>query len=375
MAINIPKTMIGTSDPISICRGLGLFPPFPNIGAGIHGVSDTHALINHNFSFLAVRAKAAASFGYFIGCCGPGYGIKMLAEGEVNGRTLTLAVSEDDTIGGFAFGTNFFVSGELQAQVYKFHWAGWHSHFSWDTSLDAHLDIQFDFLAAALDIILAALQLESLFHQVEPVKDTLKSSFSLMGEAEDSYASSQNQIVCNCKFMVPINCWPLIVALSQAGDELGIGEVVLAFNALLNATLSSIGFGPTVGIGVPVNVGISSVSLDDVKFDYTATTSDGKWQGNCDATATPPNDPKEMTFTLRHTAGFDIRVGLYAELQLVEIFHVGASVDTGVLSLLNIVPDTSPFYQTLKNNVGSESVAAARPDLLDGSGLSLVEFA
>ena len=41
---DIDKTLIATTDPVSLCDGLSLFPPFPDIGAGVsaNGAAQSH---------------------------------------------------------------------------------------------------------------------------------------------------------------------------------------------------------------------------------------------------------------------------------------------------------------------------------------------
>jgi hypothetical protein len=357
--IKIKKTWVGTTDPISICAGLPLFPPFPDIGAGIHYTQDDHALIDKSVQILSFRGQASVSWGVFFGLCGPGYATSMHAEGDIipKQKELALFIKNDDTIGGYAFGTNVSVGFALVAKLYKLHWKGWHLKGSWDAVLNANLAASFDFLKVAFDVIAAALGLETLIQKVEPVKPALTSSLAMLGETEDAFAVTDGVITVHPKFLVPMNLWAIIVGLAALGELTGVltapSTVILAFDKLMNVTCSSIGCGPTIGMEVPVRVQIDKVKIDDTEFERTHIDKFGTWHGATDSDEFPA-DPKKMTVTLAHTAGFDFRVGLYAEVQILELFHAGAKIDTAILALLGIQPQTGEFKHDVTSDVGQE---------------------
>ncbi|KMY67744.1 hypothetical protein AAU61_07630 [Desulfocarbo indianensis] len=375
--IEIKKTFIGTSDPLNVCSGLALFPPFPNIGAGVHFTQNTHALLNKDLKILAFRASAAIDWGVFMGLCGPGYAIKFLTEGEIEGDELALKIDEDSTIGGFALGTNVSIDFALMAKLYKLHWKGWHLKGSWDAVLNAELAVSFDFLKLALDVILAALGLETWLQKVEPIKETLTSSIAMLGEAEDVYKDGEGVIEIHPKFMLPINLWVLVVALAAAGEATGVltapSTVILAFDKLMDVTCSSIGCGPTLGIDVPVKVQVDSVTIDKAEFKRTYVDSSGTWHGTT-SSGDIPQEPEKMTVKLGTTAGFDFRVGVYAEVQILELFHAGVSMDTGMLALLGIQPQIGEFHQTLSNDIGSQYASGPCLDCTAQMGPVEVEF-
>ncbi len=357
--INIKDTWIGTSDPLNICDGLALFPPFPDIGAGVHFTQDTHALIDKSVQILAFRGQATIDWGVFFGLCGPGIAISMHTEGDIipKQKELALFIKNDDTMGGYSFGTNASVGFSLMAKIYKLHWKGWHLKGSWDAVLNANLALSFDFLKVAFDIIAAALGIETLIQQVEPVKSTLKSSLSMLGETEDAFAVNEGVITVHPKFMVPFNLWTIVVALAAAGEVTGVltapSTVILAFDKLMNVTCSSIGCGPTLGVEVPVRVQIDKVKIDDTEFKRTHVDKLGTWHGYTESDDIP-TDPKKMTVTLAHTAGFDFRMGVYAEVQILELFHAGVTIDTAIMALLGIQPQTGEFKQDLTSDIGQQ---------------------
>jgi hypothetical protein len=185
----------------------------------------------------------------------------------------------------------------------------------------------------------------------------LKSSLSMLGETEDAFTPNQGVITVHPKFMVPFNIWSLVVALADVGVATEIltapSAAIIAFDKLMNVTCSSIGCGPTLGVEVPVRVHIDKVKVDDIEFQNTHVDDDGVWFGSTGADDLP-TDPKKMTVTLAHTAGFDFRMGAYAEVQILELFHAGVSIDTGIMALLGVQPQTGEFKQDLTSDIGTQ---------------------
>ena len=269
---------------------------------------------------------------------------------------------------------------KLSVEIYKLYWH-WGIHGRWSGVLSVDLKVGIDVLKAAIDIIAALLQVEDLIaHAV--VEVAVDTPLQMLGEAGDVYALSEGQIDLHCKFTVPINLWTLAVLAAAATVEVPFlnvaSGVIIAIHEALDVTLSSIGFGPTIGLDVPVNIQIKSVTLDDVKFDKKKITDDGKWQGTkADPNATVADPPKEISFDMEHTPYLDFTVGLYAELQLVELFHVGASADMDILGVFNIEPSLGTYTHTLKNTIGHDYLAATGSDLkmFKDAGMVDVELA
>ncbi len=373
---DINTTMIATSDPPSLCDGLALFPPFPTIGAGLSLGSEKRAkLLDHGFRYLAVRAAASFEYGAFFGVCGPGYAVKFNLEGEVEDFELSLSIKDDEFVGGFGCGMNFGVKIGLTGAVYKVHWLSG----SWSSELNIDASIELDLVELAIDILLEAIEAESIKAAVEkaaPLTGAFTSSLSIVDGEEGEWAASEDgKVTINPMFDIPINLWPVLVLASQAGDEAGIGIIVLGINAVLNATLSGIGFGPQIGVGIPLNLGISKVTLDDK--EYTNPTDDltnGKWVG-ISTGIDLDHEPTEMKVELTHTAGFSFSFGVFVSLQLLEVFHIGASDKLAVAEWLDIIPQIRPFSHTLSNTVGQDYVAGGARDVFTGPKKVAVEFA
>jgi hypothetical protein len=358
MAVDIDKTFIGTSDPPSICKGKALFPPFPDVGAGVSINQSNIDLINSHPQVLAVRGKFLTGFNVAMGFCGPGWALASDVTGRVDGQDLTLTISDWQLQAGVFLGFDFTFKFEAKAQVWKFHWS---TVFDFDTRFT------FDLIRVVSDIIRAVLDEGkiALLKKVQSFSPDLKSSWGMFAENHtDDNISDQNFRV-EPIFTVPINLWPLLI---QLGDEIGVGEVLTAINRGLEVTGSSISFGPVFGVNVPVRFQWAAIHLDGVEYEYQPPVRNSQWNGSSNAQL--GGTPKNIKVDVQHETGFDFSMGVFGKLQILEVFHLGGSLTVPILSLLGINVVGGPQTQSLSNNVGD--VTAFMPG--GSHGRTEVEF-
>src|SRR5438105_593608 len=96
----IKPTVIGTSDPIDLCKGFYLFDGGSKRVQQL-GYRTSRSLLETNPELLAWRFEMDAGFTFFAGVCGPGYAIRFEAEGETSGDEIQLNVSNDEIAAGF----------------------------------------------------------------------------------------------------------------------------------------------------------------------------------------------------------------------------------------------------------------------------------
>ncbi|MBR9982126.1 MAG: hypothetical protein KFF50_13945, partial [Desulfatitalea sp.] len=288
MAIVIEKTTIGTPQVInslSLCKGVALIPPIPDIPAGFQTSPSRQLAGNHKFSKLhAVRATAEFAVGVHAGLCGPGYAIGFTAEGAVDGDTLTLTIEDDEAMAGAFLGAGMSVEIMLGCEFYKFYTHHHVPHFGWRTGPHVELSASVDALKAAVDLIAAVLQVEDLIPQacVEVAGEAAGTPLAMIGESTDEYALRDGELQLDCKFSIPINLWTIIVVAAVATVEIPYIDIasaaVIAIHEALDVTLSGIGFGPTIGVDVPVMLSIADVTIDNVKFERSEV-SGAEWKG------------------------------------------------------------------------------------------------
>lgn len=370
MAISIEKTTIGTPlslNELTLCKGVALIPPIPDIPAGFQTGASRQLHGDHKFSkFHAVRATAAFAVGVHAGLCGPGYALSLSAEGELDEQTLTLTIEDDEAMAGIFLGAGMSVEITLGCEFYKVYTHHYVPHWGWRTGPSIELSASVDAFKAAVDLIGAVLNIEDLIPAVcaEQATDLAGTPLAMIGESSDQYTARNGVLQLDCIFSLPINLWAVIVVAAAATVEIPWLDIasaaVIAIHEALDVTLSSIGFGPTIGVDVPVLLEIATVAVDGVRFERTDVQGN-QWIGHKAADQGDVEDsPQELAFEMAHNCGVDFTVGLYVEVQLVELFHAGVSGDIGVMALF----DKEPFHggtvhHTLKNDIGQLVTAAA----------------
>lgn len=372
MTILIEKTAIGTPlsiNGLSLCKGVALIPPIPDIPAGFQTGTSRQLKGDHKFSkFHAVRASAAFAVGVHAGLCGPGYALSLTAEGELDEvhQVLTLTIEDDEAMAGIFLGAGMSVEITLGCEFYKVYTHHHVPHWGWRTGPGIELSASVDAFKAAVDLIAAVLNVEDLIPKVcaEQATDLAGTPLAMIGESSDQYAARNGVLQLDCIFSLPINLWAVIVVAAAATLEIPWLDIasaaVIAIHEALDVTLSSIGFGPTIGVDVPVLLQIADVAVDGVRFDRTDVQGN-QWIGQKAAgQESVSTDPKELAFNMAHNCGVDFTVGLYVEVQLVELFHAGVSGDIGIMALF----DKEPFHggvvhHTLKNDIGETVLTAA----------------
>lgn len=389
--IIIQQTKIGTptnNGKLNLCSGAPLYD-IPVLPFGYQYKSSPSILsLANNCNLIVTRFSISGSLGFSMGICGPSYAIQFDANGEVKKNegqraTLTLDIKKDETMAGFFLALGLNASLVLNAQFYKLEWSwsDWRFHDSWNSYLDIKLDLSVDVFKAALDIIMAALQVEDMF-TVAAVERTKDTPLAWVGESSDQFEVRQGVIRTNVLISFPVNLWSIIVAgavATTAVPYINVASgVILAIHTALDVTLSSIGFGPTFGLNVPVSLQIYDVSLDNVKF-LVSDTSSGKWVGKQDDPfLTIPEQPKQISFNMGHTSSVHITFGLYAELQLFEFLHVGGAWTVDLNDLFGIKGTESALrFHTLISTIGNKELSACQSgcgQLAKNAGMVDVEF-
>ncbi|MBU0970855.1 MAG: hypothetical protein KKC20_09425 [Proteobacteria bacterium] len=348
----IKKTLIATSDPLSICNGFALFPKLGTFRAGYIGtdmVGTIFAVDNKNI--LLFRLSANAKYEVIFGLCGPAYATEMEVEGSTDNGKIELTVEGDEIQAGILFGLtlSFAFNFTLDTFRSKWVWDGWHSHLShsWSKLLNVHFNFEIDVIEFIYECIKVALEDEkekTVFKKVPHISNQLIASWGMYDERKNNFVSNGGEMIVTPTLNIPIDIAPML-------------EPVIALNLALKAFLSNLSFGPLIGIQMPVTVKMNSVTLDDTQYSPLAF-ADGKVTGNTtdSTTETKPKDPSTIKVELNHSAGFDLGLGLFLNLNLVKLFNVGFSHTWPVLSRLGIEPNFGPYSNNLLNKIGQSTV-------------------
>lgn len=339
MAYDIKETFIGTSDPPSICKGKALFPPFPDVGAGVSTNDVDKDVINKKPHVLVTRGVFSVGYGIYFGFCGPGWALASTVDGRVDGRDLTLNVSDWHLQAGVFLGFDVTFRFQAKAQVWKLHWS---------TVFDLHAEFTFDMIRVISDVIRAVFNEGkiALLTKVQSFAPDLKSSWGMVGENVADHVSS-GSFSAVPSFNLPVNMWPLLI---QLGDELGVGEILTAINRAFQVTGSSLSFGPELGFELPTTFAWTAVELDGKRFDWDNHIKNGQWKGRADSDL--GGQPDRMTIHVQHDTYIDFTLGMFGKLQILEVFHIGAAAAWPILSTLGVRPGLGRYHQTLSQDVG-----------------------
>jgi hypothetical protein len=353
---NIPQTVIGTSDPPNICDGFYLFAN--NKRAFPLGLQAGKTLISISPQILAWIFNASAGYKVFIGQCGPSYALRFDAQGQTAGNKVTLNVSNDETQAGFFIGFTLELFVNFSITQWTLHWVhdGWHSHFraDWETVFSKTLDVKFDLINLLVSFIIAVLQeqgeKDTLLQKVDTVLPNTTSSWGMFDSRSNQFAANNGTLNVNPGFQIPINLVPLTEALPPPLD------LPFLINEALEALWGGLQMGPQITVSVPVAVKLTKITVDNqtygnLQFNGGQVTGTG---GRATA------NPKKLGVALSETPGFDIELGVFANVCILKLFNLSGSAELVDLThLLGINVSTGPFTGQLSTPIGGSPGAGS----------------
>lgn len=344
----ITNTKIATSDPLNLCNGFALFPKLTTARLGYVGSGIAGKIFSfENQNLLLFRLSVNAKYEAVVGVCGPAYAMEMEVEGSTDNGELTLTVEGDEIQAGLLFGVTLSLVLNLSLDYMHLKWvhAGWKSHFarSWSRLLNVHINLEFDpieWMVYCYKVVTGKEDKETAFKKVTHISNELIASWGMYDERKGNFISNGGELDAAPTYNIPVDISSMV-------------EPIALLNLSLKALLSHLSFGPLFGIQIPVKVKMKSVTVYDTKYSnlhfngYTVTGT---------KTGTDPDYPREINVELEHTAGFDLALGVFLNLNLVKLFNVGFSVTWPLLKLLGIEPKLGPHTNNLSNTIGEKTV-------------------
>lgn len=344
----IATTLIETPNAPDLCGGFALFPKLGAFSSPASNITAGNIISINNQTIFLWNITANAGYKLVTGICGPSYAIKMDMEGTAANNTVTLNVSNDELAAGVYFGVNLDFNLSLTLQQYELNWvwAGWHSHLvsSWNTVANEQLTLTIDPIGILIDFITKQLGDVVSFDAIDPPIPTtqLTSSWGMYDDQKGTFAANKGIMKVSPSFDISIDVSDMI-------------EETMALNEALKVFLSSLSFGPTIGVAMPVTVEMNKISLDAT--DFTGLTfANGTVNGQ--TTGTAPATPTKLTVGLDHTPSFDLELGLFVNLNLVKLWNIGYSISWPILGLLGINTSLATGHNTLSSNIGSTAAKA-----------------
>lgn len=371
----IPSTLLGSSNPVDICKGFALFPTIGTTRAGItSGLNNTPLLDTEPITVLTFRTTVNCGGGFFVGLCGPAYGIAFNAAGTFSNTALQLAITNDAVAAGLIFGALMNFSFTLQFEVGHLEWVndGWESRLitRWETALNAVLKFELDILGLILKYILGQIVENNKGPVSYAVQQTATAlpravpSYSFFGTQVNALGTTQGGLTVNPSFALPIN----IAGLLKLIPKLGI------IIAAIEGAAFQLQLGPSITLGLPVNIQVTQFSLGANADTTSLTWTPGGLTGPL--AAPPPNNPRNLYATVRHIPGpfFTFNLGLFFTLTLIRVISLGVtSPPIPIRNVLGLQIDFGTYFNRLNNSIGSQQLGFdPLRDLPDGEEIEVV---
>lgn len=346
---SINRTILGTSDPVDICRGFALFAS--NARALQLGFHTSRTLISTNPQILTFRFNIDAGYNFFAGICGPSYALRFAAQGQTTGNQIRLNITDDETAAGFVFGVQaeLFLNIAVDSMNVKFVVDGWNTRFEeeWNNIFNARVSVSIDLIEILRDLINKFFGSKGQTNsKVEKTSNQLPEkvkSYGMLDFRRGQFASNGGTLEVNPTFAIPINLVPMTKTLPPPLNALYLADQGL------QKLWGGLEMGPRFTIGIPVKVRITRISVMDANYDNlsfsggTVTGTGGREIVN----------PSTMSVTLSEQPGFEITFDVFFNVSICKLFSLEASVPiANITALLGIKVQPGPFQHTMTSNVG-----------------------
>lgn len=256
------------ADPISLVNGFGY------AGGNPPGVeyTATFSLLNFNTTILAWNMSGNVNGGFFAAASGPAWATRQQTcqyAVDVNNGALVFHSTAPYSQAGFVLGASLNASITFSIKQWQAQWVGgWDGHFqsNWNTIFAGSTEIVVDILNILINVILDLLQKKGN-------KETLlqrKSLYTLY----QFYADSSSPIPGLKDADAPLTLTP---QLSLKIDFANYVQPLRVLNTALDKVGGGIGFGPLIGIGLPIHLTVCGLQLDGATFPLTGAGSDSSY--------------------------------------------------------------------------------------------------
>lgn len=355
-SLSIRPTIIATSDPITIAKGIPLQTTFPTDRLAFGA---TATLIDEKYTFdhwYAPTVRLGARVGVAIegGIVGPGYGLRMDVDGSVDEDHVELAIRDDEFVAGMIIGVLGTLDVRLNAQA---------------RIVPTHVNFHHRFEADVIDLLISTVKavggmipgIQKIVQFIPPFSTESLRDFKGGIVANDGTLrleptlSGQFDLISLTETLV-----------ETAIDFTGVGTVAVEIIAELLNIIQKTGLlrfetGPYFAIEFPVNVSISGLSAwdADARVDVASgdlTFASGRVRGS-HAAATLPNAIEHVEMRFTHRKGIDLDVGWYAKVVMLKFIDVGHTWKFGVFEALGIDVFDAPKTYRVANPEGARNDA------------------
>lgn len=353
----ISRTVIGTSDPVDICRGFALFAS--NARAIQLGYNVQKTLLAMNPQIAAWRLNVDAGYKFFAGVCGPAYALRFEASGTTTGDRIALDVTNDETAAGFVFGiqAELYFNVSIEQYNIKFIADGWNTRFEsdWATALNFPISISVDIIELIRNLVLKYFATKQKQKDTKLEKNESKlpqrvKSYGMFDYKAKQFATNGGALDVTPGFALPVNLVPLTKTLPVPLNA------PFLFDKALDKLWGGFEMGPRFTIAIPVKIQMTHITVAGATYrNLTYSGSTVRGSGGREI----PN-PDVISVGLQETPGFEITFDFFVNLSVCKLFSLEASVPIANLTaLLGIKVALGPFNHTCTSTVGAGPRATA----------------
>jgi len=353
----INRTVIGTSDPVDICKGFALFAH--NARAIQLGYNVTKTLIAANPQVVAWRFNVDAGYSIFAGVCGPSFAFRFDAQGQTTGDRISLNITNDETAAGFVFGVTaeLFLNFSIEQMNIKFVADGWNTRFEedWATTISSRVSISLDLVEVIRDLVLKYLvakpkQKDTKLEKNESKLPQRVKSYGMFDYKKGQFATNGGALDVSPSFALPLNLVPFTKAFPPPTNGLYVADQAL------QRFWGGLELGPRLTIAIPVRINFTHITVMDAT--YRNLTFNGATVTGTGGREIP--NPRHLSFGLQETPGFEINLEFFINVSVCKLFSLEASVAiANLVALLGIKVALGPFAHVASSTIGGGPRATA----------------
>lgn len=374
----IEKTLIATTDPVTIGGGI---PLFPDVGTSQLGFSigatlwDTSKTIDIPI-FPTIKLSTRSSITLEGGILGPCWGGRMAVEGEVADGDMALTVSLDEFTAGMVIGVyaRFEIQLEAQEKAHRVVFDYWDSHIEtyWKEECNVVAPIELDVLPTLFNL---ALTIGGLIPALSKIIAFIpKGLLDHMRDTRTGIVDSGGTITPEPSIIGQIDLVNLIKAIGFTTVETVQPELAPAVEAvskvdkIMGKLKPNIATGPVFGISFPVEISISGLCAyaDDDRYFFDEPTFSGV-EITAENTRGKAPDADRVGVTFSHRTGVDLVIGWFDAFSLLKVFSKEIKWTKDVFSTLGIdvASDSTAYNYEINNGVGKQTDTTVEVVFLD----------
>lgn len=381
--INIPETLIATSDPAMISEGFHFYPDFHFPDWWSVDVSET--ILDpkpYHSKLTGVNIEARVSIGGEAGLSGPNYGTSMIMNGELDsdtgGSKITLAVKEDNFVAGTLNGIKVYLSLYLYWKQYVSPWytkelINIDKNISYDLiTIFANVARKIGKKIPGLDTILAFIP-----KGAEKGFWDMRSGITGINKDIKGDELPRGSIQLTPTMEGFVDLVNLAETLAEDGEVALLEPEGAAIDEETKSVVEAeedagvkVQTGPVLGIVLPITISISKLKAYDVSgyevtFDQL-NFSDGGVNGTSDNSL---SNLDKIGVCLTHRVGFDIRFGWKVKASFAKKKSWQSKWETNLLADFGVdISQLNPEHTNeIKNQAGSETTGSIEVVFLGSS--------